>query len=144
MVTKILEKIKNRIPAFKKRMMEISFDITAQIYEYMKNGNNMTQKELAKKLNKKESEISKWLTGGHNFTIETIAKIEEVLNQKILVVPMFAQEDLGIKYSSSKTVTIIVSPTKIADVEYSDSLIKNRENLSLKYLKPSYNNNTIH
>lgn len=144
MATKILEKIKNRIPSFKKRMMEISFDITAQIYEYMKNGNNMTQKELAKKLNKKESEISKWLTGGHNFTIETIAKIEEVLNQKILVVPMFAQEDLGIKYSSSKTVTIIVSPTKIADVEYSDFLIKNRENLSLKYLKPSYNNNTIH
>lgn len=144
MPNKVLEKIKNRIPSFKKRMMEISFDITAQIYEYMKNGNNMTQKELAKKLNKKESEISKWLTGGHNFTIETIAKIEEVLNQKILVVPMFAQEDLGIKYSSSKTVTIIVSPTKIADVEYSDSLIKNRENLSLKYLKPSYNNNTIH
>lgn len=144
MSSKVLEKIQNRIPSFKKRMMEISFDITAQIYEYMKNGNNMTQKELAKKLNKKESEISKWLTGGHNFTIETIAKIEEVLNQKILVVPMFAQEDLGIKYSSSKTVTIIVSPTKIADVEYSDSLIKNRENLSLKYLKPSYNNNTIH
>lgn len=144
MSSKVLEKIQNRIPSFKKRMMEISFDITAQIYEYMKNGNNMTQKELAKKLNKKESEISKWLTGGHNFTIETIAKIEEVLNQKILVVPMFAQEDLGIKYSSSKTVTVIVSPTKIADVEYSDSLIKNRENLSLKYLKPSYNNNTIH
>lgn len=144
MSSKVLEKIQNRIPSFKKRMMEISFDITAQIYEYMKNGNNMTQKELAKKLNKKESEISKWLTGGHNFTIETIAKIEEVLNQKILVVPMFAQEDLGLKYSSSKTVTIIVSPTKIADDEYSDSLIKNRENLSLKYLKPSYNNNTIH
>ncbi|MBS1552099.1 MAG: helix-turn-helix transcriptional regulator [Bacteroidetes bacterium] len=144
MSSKVLEKIKNRIPSFKKRMMEISFDITAQIYEYMKNGNNMTQKELAKKLNKKESEISKWLSGGHNFTLETVAKIEEVLNQKILIVPMFAREDLGIKYSSSKTVTIIVSPTKIADVEYSDFLIKNSENLSLKYLKPSYNSNTIH
>jgi len=68
-MSKVLEKIKNRILSFKKRMMEISFDISAQIYEYMKKENNMSQKELAKRLNKKESEVSKWLTDGHNFTI---------------------------------------------------------------------------
>ena len=62
---KIIEKIKNRIPSFKKRMMNISFDISAQIYEYMKNENDMSQKELAVKMNKKESEVSKWLSGGH-------------------------------------------------------------------------------
>ena len=42
-MSKVLEKIKNRIPSFKKRMMEISFDISAQIYEYMKKENNRSQ-----------------------------------------------------------------------------------------------------
>lgn len=124
--------------------MEISFDISAQIYEYMKKENNMSQKELAKRLNKKESEVSKWLTGGHNFTIETIAKIEEVFKQKILVVPMFAQDDLGIKYTPSKSVTIIIAPTKIANDDLTSQL-KRRENMLFKYLKPDYIiNNTIH
>jgi len=133
-MSKVLERIRNRIPSFKKRMMEISFDISAQIYEYMKKENNMSQKELAKRLNKKESEVSKWLTGGHNFTIETITKIEEVLKQKILIVPMFAREDLGFKNSSSKSVTIIVSQTIIADNENAPFLNRS-ENMMLKYLK---------
>ena len=130
-MSKVLERIKNRIPSFKKRMMEISFDISAQIYEYMKKENNMSQKELAKRLNKKESEVSKWLTGGHNFTIETIAKIEEVLNQKILMVPMFAQEDLGIKYSSTEYVSINKTETVIVNDDLSLTL-KNRTNLILE------------
>ena len=130
-MSKVLVRIKNRIPSFKKRMMEISFDISAQIYEYMKKENNMSQKELAKRLNKKESEVSKWLTGGHNFTIETIAKIEEVLNQKILMVPMFAQEDLGIKYSSTEYVSINKTETVIVNDDLSLTL-KNRTNLILE------------
>ena len=40
-------------------------------------------------LNKKESEISKWLSGTHNFEIKTIAKIESVLEENIIQVPMF-------------------------------------------------------
>ena len=33
---------------------------------------------------KKESEISKWMRGTHNFTIDTISSIENVLGQAIL------------------------------------------------------------
>ncbi len=130
---KIIEKIKNRIPSFKKRMMNISFDISAQIYEYMKNENDMSQKELAVKMNKKESEVSKWLSGGHNFTIETIAKIEEVFKSKILIVPLFAFEDLGIKDSNSKSVTIHKSLTKISADDSLQQLIMNNPDPILKY-----------
>jgi len=130
---KIIEKIKNRIPSFKKRMMNISFDISAQIYEYMKNENDMSQKELAVKMNKKESEVSKWLSGGHNFTIETIAKIEEVFKSKILIVPLFAFEDLGIKDSNSKSVTIHKSLTKISVDDSLQQLIMNNPDPILKY-----------
>lgn len=77
----------------------MSMDIASQIFEYMKK-NEMTQRDLANKLGKRESEISKWLTGSHNFTLESIAKIEEVFDKKIILVPMFAVEDLGFKYET--------------------------------------------
>ncbi len=43
----------------------------------------MTQKDLANLLGKKESEISRWMTGTHNFTLRSIAKIEKALNVSI-------------------------------------------------------------
>lgn len=60
-----------------------SFDIVDRIHEILtKQGKE--QKDLAKALGKKESEISKWMSGTHNFTIKTIAKIEAVLNEPII------------------------------------------------------------
>ncbi|MFW5476809.1 MAG: helix-turn-helix domain-containing protein [Segatella copri] len=44
----------------------------------------LTQKEFARLLNKRESEISKWLTGRHNFTTQTIARIETALGSKLI------------------------------------------------------------
>lgn len=102
-MNKVIEKIKNKIPSYKKRMIGISIDIGAQIHEYMKS-EGINQRELADRLDKKESEISKWLSGSHNFTIETIAKIEEVFGKKIVLVPMFAAQELS--HSSVMKVTL--------------------------------------
>jgi len=44
------------------------------------------QIELANKLGKKESEISKWLHGVQNFTLFTIAKLEEAFGESIIKV----------------------------------------------------------
>lgn len=60
-----------------------SFDIVDRIHYILKE-KNMEQKDLAKLLGKSESEISKWMTGTHNFTINTISKIENVLGESIL------------------------------------------------------------
>lgn len=40
--------------------------------------------DLARMLDKKPSEISKWLTGTHTFTTKTITKIETVLGDDII------------------------------------------------------------
>ena len=96
-MSKVLEKILERIPSYKKRMTRISVDVGAQIFEYMKEA-GINQRQLAERLSKKESEISKWLNGSHNFTIETIAKIEDTFDKDIVLVPMFAVADLGFKY----------------------------------------------
>jgi transcriptional regulator with XRE-family HTH domain len=44
--------------------------------------NGITQAEFAKALDKHESEISKWLSGTHNLTIDTVALIEFHLNKE--------------------------------------------------------------
>jgi len=62
-----------------------SFDIVDRIHKILaKQGKE--QRDLAKALGKKESEISKWMSGTHNFTIKTLAKIEAVLDEPIIQV----------------------------------------------------------
>lgn len=60
-----------------------SFDIVDRIHEILKL-KNLSQKNLAGLLDKKESEVSKWMTGTHNFTLKTLVKIEDVLGYPIV------------------------------------------------------------
>jgi transcriptional regulator with XRE-family HTH domain len=47
----------------------------------------ISKKELAVKLEKHPSEISKWLNGEHNFTLRSIAKLQSELGETLLEVP---------------------------------------------------------
>lgn len=71
------------IPEERKAEFELSFAIATRIDEVLKL-KGMTQKELAQRLGKRESEISKWLTGRHNFTTNTIARISLALEEPII------------------------------------------------------------
>lgn len=69
-----------------KRFVDHSFEVVDQIHHILeKQGKN--QRDLAEMLGKKESEISKWMQGTHNFTLKSIAKIEAVLGENILTTP---------------------------------------------------------
>ena len=46
----------------------------------------MSQKDLAHLLGKTETEVSRWLSGTHNMTMATIAKISEALDADIVKV----------------------------------------------------------
>ncbi len=71
------------VPAEQKAEFELSYGIAERISDILKT-KGLTQKEFAGQLNKRESEISKWLTGRHNFTMQTIAKIETALGCKLI------------------------------------------------------------
>ena len=45
------------------------------------------KKQLAKVMHKNPSEVTKWLSGTHNFTLETLYLIESYLDVKLFVVP---------------------------------------------------------
>ena len=57
------------VPEDQKAEFELSYGIAERISEILK-ANNLTQKDFAQKLHKRESEISKWMTGRHNFTMQ--------------------------------------------------------------------------
>ena len=64
----------------------LSFEIADRIDAILKK-KGLSQKELAIKMGKRESEISRWLTGRHNFTTNTLADISLALGEPVVCVP---------------------------------------------------------
>lgn len=48
----------------------------------------LTQAELATKLGKSPSEVSKWLSPGHNMTMKTVTRLEVALGVSLLATPL--------------------------------------------------------
>lgn len=63
----------------------LSFRIVDRIHEILET-KGLKQKNLALRLGKSEAEISKWMRGTHNFTIDTLVSIEDALDAPIVQV----------------------------------------------------------
>lgn len=94
-----MNKTMNKIPEYNSPLMEeiyqnipqTTFDFVAnrmalasRINEAIKI-RDWSQKQFAEAMNKRPSEISKWLSGTHNFTTDTLWHIEQVLGVCLLV-----------------------------------------------------------
>lgn len=88
---RIMDEIRSTITPEMKLQMEMSVAIANRIYEILE-AKGMTQKELAQKLGKTETEVSRWLSGTHNLTLSTICKISAALGEEIVIVPKQALE----------------------------------------------------
>ncbi len=80
--SKILDRIRKARAKYIDIFIDNSFDFSDRI-QFILDKKNLEQKDLARLLKKNESEISKWLSGSHNFTVKTLAKIEDVLGEKL-------------------------------------------------------------
>ena len=78
----IIEERRRKVNPEARRMVDLSFRIVDRIHEILKE-KGLKQKDLALRLGKNESEISKWMRGTHNFTIDTLVSIENVLGEPI-------------------------------------------------------------
>ena len=88
---RIMDEIRSTITPEMKLQMEMSVAIANRIYEILE-AKGMTQKELAQKLGKTETEVSRWLSGTHNLTLSTICKISAALGEEIVIVPKLTLE----------------------------------------------------
>ncbi|NPA42971.1 MAG: helix-turn-helix transcriptional regulator [Chlorobi bacterium] len=84
---------------------DYSMGIAAAVGEELKR-RGLTQKDLARQLNKSESEISKWLSGTHNFTLRSIAKLSAALGKKLI----FTESDA--KKTFTSLIEIYVNPRR--------------------------------
>ena len=83
--SRILEERRKRVNPEIRESVALSFCIVDRIHEILQ-VKGMKQKDLALKLGKSEAEISKWMRGTHNFTIDTLVSIEEALDAPIVQV----------------------------------------------------------
>jgi transcriptional regulator with XRE-family HTH domain len=91
MSSKYFKKALQQVPDDSKVFVKKSLDIAETIHAILET-KGISQKELATKLGKSESEISKWLSGLHNFTLKSLAKLEVVLGEDIFMVTKFTQK----------------------------------------------------
>lgn len=66
-----------------RKEMDLSFAISDKLDSALKE-RGLTQKQFAKMVGKTEAEVCRWLSGRHNFTIRTLAKISTALGIDII------------------------------------------------------------
>ena len=67
-----------------KRFVDKSLQLAGLIFAAMQR-QGLTQKALADLLGKRESEVSRWLTGLHNFTLKTLTRLEAALGEDLML-----------------------------------------------------------
>jgi len=99
------------------KLVEKNLAIANKIQELLKD-RGLKPADLARLLDKKPSEISKWLTGTHTFTTKTITKIETVLGEDIIHIE--AQKEY------------VYLKIHVAEEEQEDTLFENSEVFSVE------------
>lgn len=80
---KRFDSLLSQVPKEIMEEVSLTFDIAKRIACLLKK-NGMTQSDLAVKMGKSEGLVSRWLSGTHNFTIQTLTEIGAVLNAPIV------------------------------------------------------------
>jgi transcriptional regulator with XRE-family HTH domain len=91
MALNIFDRILNAIPQNQERESNISFRI-AQRIDFLMRQKQLSKSDLARGMNKEPAQISRWMSGNHNFTIKTMAELEVYFGEPILISPSANEE----------------------------------------------------
>ena len=78
-----LQEILNESPVEKREETRLSFAISNRIAALMQE-RGLNKKQLAEALGKRPNEITRWLSGEHNFTISTLAMLSTFFGKSII------------------------------------------------------------
>ena len=78
-----LKEIFNEIPVEKREETRLSFAISNLLAALMQE-RGLNKKQLAEALGKRPNEITRWLSGEHNFTISTLAMLSTFFGKSII------------------------------------------------------------
>jgi len=94
----IIDEIYDEISEEEFELVEKKMLLAAKIDDAIK-AQSWQKQDLAKALHKRPSEISKWLSGTHNFTTETLWEIEKVLNIELINLHEKKPEETIVRYT---------------------------------------------
>ncbi|MBP3534858.1 MAG: helix-turn-helix transcriptional regulator [Muribaculaceae bacterium] len=80
-----LREIFDEIPQAKREETRLSFAISNRLAELME-AKGLNKRQFAEALGKRPNEITRWLSGEHNFTIATLAMLSSFFGQPIVTV----------------------------------------------------------
>lgn len=128
MRSKTVDKLLKNTPKDVEIFVDWYADLVVRINQLLRE-NDITKKELAEKLDKKPSEISKWLNGEHNFTLRSLAKLSAELGEPLLEVPKRKPQATFISGYSRSVHTYVVfkkietaKPSKIIEWQKANEL----------------------
>jgi transcriptional regulator with XRE-family HTH domain len=107
MRSKIAKRIIDETPTETKIFVRKYGDLVVRVHQILTE-KGITQKDLAARLGKSPSEISKWLSGNHNLTLRSIAKLEAELGKDLIYIPKKDSFHVQI----NRTISAIASPQK--------------------------------
>lgn len=130
---KLMDDIRKSTPADTNKQVDLCVAIANRVFELLQE-RNMKQRDFAKALGKTETEVSRWLSGTHNLTLATIAKMATVLGDDIITttqsnrpyklpntqnVTMMVAEDKCSRYAQKKMLGLATIFTKLTSLLYS-------------------------
>ncbi len=116
----ILKQIRERTTPEYEKYIENSMEIVDFIHNLLSE-KHMKPVDLARALNKNPAEISKWLSGTHNLTLQSISKIEVALDADIIMTPAQAKTKYkNISYVPLAVTAKVNKPAELSSISYSD------------------------
>lgn len=126
-----ISRFRKKIKPENKKFVEKNLLISRQVYSILEE-KGWSQKDLAKALDKHESEVSKMLSGMHNLTLQSITKLEVVLGKDIIITPNKAE---GVINTEMNKLVAELKATPLNSLTFGTSqseAIKIAKNISLK------------
>lgn len=83
--TRSLDEMLGCVPDHIQQEVNLSFDISDRI-DFLMRERGLTKKQFAEALGRRPSEITKWLSGQHNFTVATLSMLSTFFGKPIITV----------------------------------------------------------
>lgn len=76
----------SQVPTEIKMEVDLSFAIAKRL-DCLMSKRGLSKKEFAEAIGKCPSEVTKWLSGQHNFTLRTLAMLSAFFDESMIIIP---------------------------------------------------------
>ncbi len=128
----VIDELLNEITPAEKMQVRVKMQLAARLDDLITE-TGLNKSEFASRLGKNPSEITKWLSGTHNFTIDTLVEIAGALN--ITVQELFPPRSIKV---INKLHFVVVSETRPQNIIYDTPNILTHSGHTIEIEKKQY------